>query len=95
MKSELNISLTFSQIVSLVKQLPGKQKIKLSKELEKDVVNNKLTKLLTAFHTDELSLETIEQESKAVRSEIYEQSKSVKVIFDTKSLSLQLTDIKL
>ena len=75
MKSELNISLTFNQIVNLVKQLPGKQKIKLSKELEKEVVNNKLTRLLGSFHTDELAPETIDDETEAVRSAIYEQSK--------------------
>jgi hypothetical protein len=75
MKAEFNISLTFDQIVDLVKQLPGKQKLKLSRELEKEAVNTKLTRLLTAFKTDELSLETIEQEAEAVRSEIYEESK--------------------
>lgn len=38
MKSALQIDLTFEQILSLVKQLPKKQKIKLSKELEKEAI---------------------------------------------------------
>jgi len=53
MKSALQIDLTFDQILSLVKQLPNKQKIKLSKELEKEAIDSKLTRLLETFKTDE------------------------------------------
>lgn len=75
MKAEFNISLTFNQILDLVKQLPKKQKIKLAKELEKEAVASKLSELLTAFKTDDLSLDTIDQEVEAVRQELYERSK--------------------
>lgn len=76
MKAELNISLTFNQVLGLVKGLPRSQKIKLSKELEKEVVESKLTDLLTVFKTDELSLESISQEVELVRQERYERSKN-------------------
>jgi hypothetical protein len=63
--------LNFEQILALVKQLPYPEKLQLSQELEKETLNNKLTALLESFKTDELSLETIEQEVEAVRSEIH------------------------
>jgi hypothetical protein len=53
------LSLDFEQILTLVKQLPSADKIRLSKELEKETLNNQLTQLLESFKTDELSWETI------------------------------------
>jgi len=76
MKAALKIDITFDQILSLVRQLPTNQKIKLGKELEKEVVNTKLTRLLNTFKTDELDLKTIEEETEKVRKEIYEKHKS-------------------
>lgn len=67
------LTLNFDQILDLVKQLPESDKIKLSKELEKETLNHKLTQLLETFKTDELSLETITEEVEEVRAEIYEQ----------------------
>jgi hypothetical protein len=75
MKTALKIDFTFDQILSLVKQLPKQQKIKLSKELEKEVVDSKLTKLLKIYRTEELSLKTINEESEKVRKELYENQK--------------------
>lgn len=75
MKTALQIDLTFDQILSLVKQLPKKQKIKLSKELEKEAIDSKLTRLLETFKTDELDLKTIEEEVEIVRQEIYDRKK--------------------
>ena len=46
MKTALQIDLTFDQIVALVKQLPNQQKIKLTKVLEKEGIDSKLSKLL-------------------------------------------------
>ncbi|MDP5016362.1 hypothetical protein FJR11_06720 [Anabaena sp. UHCC 0187] len=66
------LPLTFDQILSLVKQLSNSEKILLSKELEKETLNNKLTGLLEIFPTDELSLEEITEEVEIVRSQIYE-----------------------
>lgn len=65
------LSLNFEQILALVKQLPYPEKLQLSQELEKEVLNSKLTALLESFRTDELSLETITEEVEAVRSEIH------------------------
>ncbi|MGL4499009.1 MAG: type II toxin-antitoxin system VapB15 family antitoxin [Planktothrix sp.] len=65
------ISLNFDQVLALVKQLPYPEKLLLSQELEKEVLNSQLTTLLESFKTDELSLETITEEVEAVRSEIY------------------------
>jgi hypothetical protein len=39
----LQIDLTFEQILSMVKQLPRQQKIKLTKELEKEAIDSKLS----------------------------------------------------
>ena len=67
------LTLNFNQILDLVKQLPESDKIQLSKELEKETLNHKLTQLLETFKTDELSLETITEEVEEVRAEIYGQ----------------------
>jgi hypothetical protein len=67
------LTLNFNQILDLVKQLPESDKIQLSKELEKETLNQKLTQLLETFKTDELSLETITEEVEEVRDKIYGQ----------------------
>lgn len=73
MKSAISyqVQLNFNQIVQLVKQLPANDKIKLSKELEKDAVNSKLTRLLKSFKTNELTEDTINQECEIVREKLY------------------------
>jgi len=65
----------YDQVISLVKQLPLRQKIRLSKELEKESIGTKLSSLLNAFYTDELSLETIDTETEIVRQQIYDRKK--------------------
>lgn len=75
MKTALQIDLTFDQIVALVKQLPNQQKIKLTKVLEKEAIDSKLSKLLKTFKSKELSLKTINEEAESVRQEIYEKEK--------------------
>lgn len=75
MKTALQIDVTFEQILSLIKQLPKQQKIKLTKELEKDVADSILTKLLKAFKTNELDLDTIDNEVEQVKQELYERKK--------------------
>jgi hypothetical protein len=75
MKNALQIELTFEQILSIVKQLPKQQKIKLTKELERDVIDTKLSRLLKTFKTDELDLKTITEEVETVRQEIYDRQK--------------------
>ncbi len=75
MKTALQIDITFDQVLALVKQLPIKEKIKLTKELEKEGIESKLSELLKTFRTKELSLETINQEVEIVRKEIYDSKK--------------------
>ena len=76
MKTEsYNISLSFNQILDVVRQLPKNQKIKLAKELEKEAIDTKLTNLLTSFRTEELSLGIIDKEVELVRQELYAKSK--------------------
>jgi hypothetical protein len=70
------LPLTFGQILTLVKQLPDSEKLLLSKELEKETLNKKLTQLLEIFQTDELSLEEITEEVEIVRSQIYARKQS-------------------
>ncbi len=71
----MQIDLTFEQVLSVVKQLPKEQQIQLTKELEKEVVGDKLSRLLKSFRTNDLSLETINEEVELVRQEIYDREK--------------------
>jgi hypothetical protein len=75
MKTALQIDVTFDQILSMIKQLPRQQKIKLTKELEKDVIGSKLSELLKIFKTENLDLATIDKEVETVRQEIYDNQK--------------------
>ena len=72
MTAALQLDLTYDQVLALVKQLPRQEKIKLSKELEKEAIETKLSSLLQAFQTDELSLDTINEEAEIVRQQIYD-----------------------
>ena len=71
LQNTYQLPLTFDQILGLVKQLSNSEKLLLSKELEKETLNNELTELLEIFQTDELSLEEITEEVEIVRSQIY------------------------
>lgn len=76
MKTAVQIDLTFEQVLSLVKQLPKEQQVQLTKELEKEVIGDKLSRLLRSFRTNDLSIETINEEVELVRKEIYDREKS-------------------
>jgi len=76
MKTALQIDITFEQILSMVRQLPRQQKIQLTKELEKEAIDTKLTRLLKAFEAKDLDLKTISEEVESVRQELYEKQKS-------------------
>lgn len=75
MKTSAKLDLTFEQILSLVNQLPQKEKQKLAKELEKEVIDTKLTQLLKIFKTEELDLQTLTEEVEQIRQEIYDRQK--------------------
>ncbi|MEO8147621.1 MAG: hypothetical protein ABI723_08295 [Bacteroidia bacterium] len=68
---EYPINIRFDQVLQLVKMLPDNKKRILSKELEKDFVNKKLTELLNAFKTNEISEEEINTTVEEVRTRIY------------------------
>ena len=61
--------------MALVKQLPIQQKIKLTKELEKEGIESKLSRLLKVFKTKELSINTINEEVEIIRQQMYENKK--------------------
>lgn len=75
MKTALQINLTFDQILSMIRQLPKQQKIKLTMELEKEAIDSKLSRLLKIFKSKDLDLKTITEEVESVRQEIYEKQK--------------------
>lgn len=65
------ISLSYNQILELVKQLSTKEKGKLSRELAKEAVDKRLTRLLKSFQTDELTEDMINEEVEKARANIY------------------------
>lgn len=75
MKAALEINLSFDQILSVVKQLPRQQKIRLTKELEKDAIDSRLTKLLKTFKSQDLDLKIVNEEVELVRQQIYDKQK--------------------
>jgi hypothetical protein len=75
MKTAFQLDINYSQVLSLVMQLPMKEKIKLTKELEKQGVKSKLSDLMKTFKTDKLTLETINEEVEIVRQQIYDNQK--------------------
>ncbi|MCO5291884.1 MAG: hypothetical protein M9959_09130 [Chitinophagaceae bacterium] len=75
MKAALQIDLTFEQILSIVQQLSKEEKLRLSKELEKEVINTKLSRILKEFKTDNLDENTINEEVESVRQMLYDKQK--------------------
>jgi predicted DNA-binding protein YlxM (UPF0122 family) len=71
----MQIEISFEQILSLIRQMPQKQKLRLTKELEKEVIDSKLSQLLRTFKSKDLDLKTITEEVESVRQEIYEKRK--------------------
>ena len=72
MNNTIQADISFDQILTMVKKLPNREKVKLSEELEKEVVESKLTKLLKTFRTKDLSLQTLNEEVEFVRQKIYD-----------------------
>ncbi|MGK7396445.1 MAG: type II toxin-antitoxin system VapB15 family antitoxin [Candidatus Cyclobacteriaceae bacterium M3_2C_046] len=70
------MNLSFSQILELVKNLPSEQKIKISRELEKETIESKLTELLSAFRTDKISMDEITAEVEQVRQDLHDKRTS-------------------
>jgi predicted DNA-binding protein YlxM (UPF0122 family) len=75
MKTALQVDITYEQVLNLVRQLPTKEKIRLTKDLEKEAIDSKLSGLLKMFRTQELSLKTINEEVEIVRQQMYEKQK--------------------
>ncbi len=74
----LETNFSTAQILGFIRSLPNEQKLQLALELEKEIVGSKLSELLTAFKTDELSFEDITAEVEMVRQEIYNENASSK-----------------
>ena len=64
--------ISIEDLISIVKQLTPSDKIKLSKELEKEIISGKLSELLDVFRTSELEESLINEEVEIVRQQIYE-----------------------
>ena len=75
MKTALQVDISFEQLLSMVKQLPRQQKLKLTKELEKEAIETRLSRLLKTFKTPKLDLKTITEEVEIVRQGIYDKQK--------------------
>ena len=75
MKTAIEIDLSFDQILSVVKQLPRQQKIRLTKELEKEAIDSRLTKLLKTLKSQDLDLRIVNEEVELVRQQIYYKQK--------------------
>ncbi len=71
MKPALQINLSFQQILAVVRQLPAEQKRKLSKALEKDIIDSKLSRLLKTFKTNKITEDEILNEVDFVRGKLY------------------------
>lgn len=75
MKASIEIDLSFNQILAVVKQLPRQQKIRLTKELEKQAIDTRLSKLLKTFNSEDVDMNLIDEEVERVRQQIYDQKK--------------------
>lgn len=62
--------MTYNQILDLVRQLPIKDKAKLSTELAKEAIDKRLSKLLSAFETNEVTKDLIYKKVEKARTEI-------------------------
>ena len=72
MRTALLVDTSYDQVLALVKQLPAKEKIKRSRELEREGIDSRLSKLLKTFRTKELNLNTINKEVELVRKQRYD-----------------------
>ncbi len=75
MRTALEVDLTFDQVLALVKQLSKQEKILLTKELEKEGIETKLSELLRTFRTEDLNLDIINEEAEIVRQQMYDGQK--------------------
>ena len=71
----MQIDISYEQILALVRQLPRQEKIRLTRELEKEAIDTNLSRLLKTFRTEDLDLKTITEEVERVRQEIYDKQK--------------------
>jgi len=71
----MQLDISFEQILALVKQLPLKEKRRLTQELEKEAIDSKLSRLLKTFKTKDLDMKTITEEVESVRQDIYDGQK--------------------
>ncbi len=63
--------MTYDQVLDLVRQMPKRDRARLSTELAKEAADKRLSRLLNAFKTNEISEEEINNEVEKARTEIY------------------------
>ena len=66
---------TYGRFLSPVKQMSRLHPSVFGKEPENESIGTRLSSLLNAFRTDELSLDTIDMEVETVRQQIYDREK--------------------
>ena len=69
--SSYKINLTYNQVLDLVRQLPKKDKAKLSSELAKEEIDIRLSRILNSFAAKDITQKEINQEVEEARAEIY------------------------
>ncbi len=75
--SSYKINLTYNQVLDLVRQLPKKDKAKLSNELAKEAVDKRLTRILNSFSAEDITQEEINHEVEEARTEIYAKKQKI------------------
>ena len=70
-REQEKLSLSFEQVLTLIRQFSETEKQKILQELQTEYRRNKLNHLLNEFQTDDLSFEEITQEVEIVRSQNY------------------------
>ena len=68
----INLSLSYSQLLSILKQLNIEQKIVIEKELEKDTLLVRAKKISETIKKNTLTMDDIIKEVKQTRKERYE-----------------------
>ena len=69
------MSLRFSQVLELVRQLPVREKVKLGEEISKEFIDRKWSRFLRIFKNGGISLAEISEETEKVRDELHAKSK--------------------
>lgn len=70
-REQEKLSLSFEQVLILIRQFSETEKQKILQELQNEYRKNKLDHFLNEFYTDDISFEEMTQEVEIVRSQNY------------------------